>query len=132
MFFPGNLSLKIFIYSFQRIISWEEIAPVKFSTSSRGNPGKKQSLLHLPKNTRRREGVALVDPKNPFPLQYPKGTSACPPASHCPWRPLASGQWWHQSLHFLCPFLSFSTSSFMYFSSVRARLLKPFSISVLT
>lgn len=100
-FFLDRLSLKIPIYSFRRIISWEEIAPVKFSTSSRGNPGKKPSLLHLPKNTRRREGVDLVDPKNPSPLQYPKGTSACPPASHCQWRLFRSGQWRRGSSRFL-------------------------------
>lgn len=86
----GSVLKKIFC-SFQRIISWEEITPVKFSTSNRGNLGKKRSPLHLPKNTRKREGVDLDDPRNQFPLQCPKGTSACPPASHCQWRPRRSG-----------------------------------------
>lgn len=89
----GFFKKKKILHSFHRITSWEEIAPVEFSTSSRGNLGKKRSPLHLPKNTRRREGVDLVDPRNQSPLQCPKGTSACPPASHCQWRPRRSGQW---------------------------------------
>lgn len=75
--------LPLVLFCSQRIISWEGTAPVKFSTSSRGNPGKKRSHLHLPKNTRRREGEAHAGPRNPFLLQCPKGTSPCLPLSHC-------------------------------------------------
>lgn len=75
--------LPLLLFYSQRTISWEGTAPVKFSTSSRGNPGKKQSHLHLPKNIRRREGEAHAGPRNLFLLQCPKGTSPCLPVSHC-------------------------------------------------